>query len=125
MIRALAMHVESFVARWLPYKHERPTRHPAAHYRRLRREIGRYERVAAMCEKYRDGGAVLDVGCGEGLVGVPRYLGIDRMYGVSKNRRVWRNIESAYRVVDGARVRGFGRSWDVKVLRPIFTTPAR
>lgn len=101
-----------------------------------------------MCEKYGGGGAVLDVGCGEGLLRVPRYLGIDRidadplaclrryerwldgvfvisMYGVSKNRRVWRELESAYRVVDAGRARGRGRSWDVKVLRPIFTTPAR
>jgi hypothetical protein len=123
-----------------------------------------------MCEKYRGGGAVLDVGCGEGLLG---YFGIDQingidantyepdgrfavivfneslyyfadplaclrryerwldgvfvisMYGVSKNRRVWRELESAYRVVDAGRARGRGRSWDVKVLRPIFTTPAR
>jgi trans-aconitate methyltransferase len=84
--RMPAMHLESWVSRWLPYRPERPSRHPERHYRRLAQidQLARYSLIAGYCDHFQRGGAILDVGCGQGLLAdrlgpqrYSRYLGID------------------------------------------------
>jgi trans-aconitate methyltransferase len=84
--RVPAMHLASWISGWLPYRPERPTRHPEAHYRRLRRtdQLARYSSIVDHCDHFKRGGAILDIGCGEGLLArrlgrerYSRYLGID------------------------------------------------
>lgn len=86
LARVPAMHLESWFSHWLPYRPERPNRRPERHYQRLRAidELARYSVIVGYCDHFKRGGAVLDLGCGEGVLAqklgpqrYSRYLGVD------------------------------------------------